>query len=150
MLGVDKIEKKGGALFKDFKAFALKGNVVDLAVGIIIGGAFNGIVQSLVKDIIMPPIGLLLGNIDFSNIVITLRPVTAANPQAVTLNIGLFINTIVSFLIIAFSVFMLVKFMKKLEKKEELKPEAMKKCPYCFSSIDVNASRCAFCTSEIK
>jgi large conductance mechanosensitive channel len=159
MKKISDIEKKGRVLLKDFKSFALKGNVIDLAVGIIIGAAFNGVVQSIVKDIIMPPIGLVLGKIDFSNLFIIIRQgnkpgpyntvAQAAESGAVTLNIGLFINTVVSFLIIAFSVFMLVKFIKKMEKKEEAKAEAIRKCPYCFSTIDANASRCAFCTSEL-
>ncbi|MGE5457796.1 MAG: large conductance mechanosensitive channel protein MscL [Methanococcaceae archaeon] len=149
-------------MMNEFKAFALKGNVIDLAVGIIIGAAFGSIVQSLVKDIIMPPIGLLLGNVDFSNYFIVLKYGSQPGPfntvdqaqkaGAVTLNLGLFINTVISFLIIAFSIFLLVQFIKSLQKKEEVKTiePAIKKCPFCFSTIDHQAKRCAFCTSQLE
>ncbi|MGE5439183.1 MAG: large-conductance mechanosensitive channel protein MscL [Bacteroidota bacterium] len=149
-------------MLKEFKAFALRGNVIDLAVGIIIGAAFGAIVQSLVKDVIMPPIGLLIGNVDFSSLFIVLKHGTTPGPYytidqaqkagAVTLNIGLFINTIISFLIIAVSIFMLVKLIKYLEGREEAKPEApaLKKCPYCLSNIDPEATRCAYCTSDLR
>ncbi|MGD2133625.1 MAG: large-conductance mechanosensitive channel protein MscL [Maricaulaceae bacterium] len=108
-------------MLKEFKDFAMRGNVVDMAVGIIIGGAFGTIVQSLVNDIIMPPIGILLGNVDFSDIAITLKAATE-DAEAVTMNIGLFINATISFLIVAFAVFLLVKGMNTLQKKEEEKP----------------------------
>ena len=110
-------------IIKEFQEFAVKGNVVDMAVGIIIGGAFGTIVKSLVDDIIMPPIGMLLGNVDFSNIVITLQEATA-DAEAVTMNIGSFINNIISFLIVAWAVFMLVKGMNSLKKKAEEAPAA--------------------------
>ncbi len=108
-------------MFKEFKKFAIKGNMIDMAVGIIIGAAFGKIVSSLVADVIMPPIGVILGGIDFSNLAITLRQATATT-QAVTLNYGLFINNIIDFLIIAFAIFIIVKQINKLKKKEEAKP----------------------------
>ena len=108
-------------MIKEFQEFAVKGNVVDMAVGIIIGGAFGTIVKSLVSDIIMPPVGMLMGNVDFSEIVITLQEATA-DAEAVTMNIGTFINNIISFLIVAWAVFMLVKAMNSLKKKEEEAP----------------------------
>ena len=110
-------------IIKEFQEFAVKGNVVDMAIGIIIGGAFGTIVKSLVDDIIMPPIGMLLGNVDFSNIVITLQEATA-DAEAVTMNIGSFINNIISFLIVAWAVLMLVKGMNSLKKKAEEAPAA--------------------------
>ncbi len=110
-------------IIKEFQEFAVKGNVVDMAVGIIIGGAFGTIVKSLVDDIIMPPIGMMLGNVDFSNIVITLQQATA-DSEAVTMNIGSFINNVISFLIVAWAVFMLVKGMNSLKKKEAEAPTA--------------------------
>jgi len=149
-------------MLKEFKAFALKGNVLDMAVGIIIGAAFGTIVKSLVSDVIMPPIGLLLGNVDFSQFFLVLKEgAKAAGPYAtmkdaaaagaVTLNYGLFINNIVSFIIVAFSVFMLVKSFQNLKKKEEVAAPAptTKDCPYCKSKIAIDATRCAYCTSEI-
>jgi len=108
-------------MFKEFKEFATRGNVIDMAVGIIIGAAFGKIVSSLVSDIIMPPIGVLLGNVDFSNLVITLKKATAAAP-AVTINYGMFINTIIDFLIIALAIFLMVKQINRFKKKEEAKP----------------------------
>ncbi len=108
-------------MFKEFKKFALKGNVIDLAVGIIIGAAFGKIVSSLVTDIIMPPIGLLLGGIDFSNLVITLQKASTTT-EAVTMNYGVFVNTLIDFIIIAFAIFIVIKQLNKLNKKEEKKP----------------------------
>ncbi len=110
-------------IIKEFQDFAVKGNVVDMAVGIIIGGAFGTIVKSLVDDVIMPPIGLLMGGVDFSNIVITLKEATA-DAEAVTMNIGSFINNVIAFLVVAWAVFMLVKGMNSLKKKEEAAPAA--------------------------
>jgi large conductance mechanosensitive channel len=146
-------------IFKDFKEFAVKGNMIDLAIGIIIGAAFSGVVNSLVNDIIMPPIGLLLGRVDFSNLFITL---TGGNFQtlaeakaggAVTLNYGLFVNTLINFLIVAFAVFILVKqvnnFKRKLEKEPAASPST-KVCPYCKSPVHIDAVRCPNCTSELK
>lgn len=146
-------------MLNEFKKFAMKGNVIDMAVGIIIGGAFTGVVQSVVKDLLMPPLGLLIGNIDFSDIYITLRDATETS-AAVTLNVGLFVNATISFLILAFAVFLLVKNINKLqelterkEKQEAAAAEAAapstKDCPRCYSSIPIKATRCPHCTSEI-
>lgn len=149
-------------MMKEFKEFAMRGNVVDMAVGIIIGAAFGTIVKSLVADIIMPPIGLLLGNVDFSNLFLVIKHgasagtfATVAEAQkagAVTINYGVFINTVISFLVVAFSVFILVRGMNKLKRKEEAAPAepTTKECPRCFSTIPINASRCPFCTSELE
>jgi large conductance mechanosensitive channel len=148
-------------MLKEFKEFAMRGNVVDMAVGIIIGAAFGTIVKSLVADVIMPPIGLLLGNVDFSNLFIVLKEGATAGPfasladaqkaGAVTLNYGVFINTIISFLIVAFAVFLLVRNINKLKRKEEAPPAepTTKECPQCLSTIPIMAKRCAFCTSEL-
>jgi len=152
------------AMMKEFKEFAVKGNVVDMAVGIIIGAAFGTIVKSLVADVIMPPIGLLLGNVDFSNLFVVLKHgaegvasyATIAEAQeagAVTLNYGLFINTIISFVIVAFAIFILVKNINKLkrEKAEEPAPEpTTKECPHCFSTINIKATRCPNCTATLE
>ena len=149
-------------MLKEFKEFAIKGNVVDMAVGIIIGAAFTSIVQSLVNDVLMPPLGLLLGGVDFSEFFIVLKEGTAAGPYAtlaaakeagaVTLNYGVFFNNILSFLIVAFAVFILIKNINKMKRPEE-KPEptipTIKKCPYCYSDIPMEATRCPHCTSEI-
>ena len=149
-------------MFKEFKEFAMKGNVVDMAVGIIIGAAFGTIIKSLVSDIIMPPIGLLLGNVDFANLFIVLKEGTGAGPfaaladaqkaGAVTINYGLFINTIISFVIVAFAVFILIHNINKLKRQEEAPPEepTTKECPYCLSTIAIKATRCAFCTADLK
>ncbi|MBN1212900.1 MAG: large conductance mechanosensitive channel protein MscL [candidate division Zixibacteria bacterium] len=149
-------------MLKEFKEFAMRGNVVDMAVGIIIGAAFGTIVKSLVADVIMPPIGLLLGNVDFSNLFIVLKQGTVAGPfatladanaaGAVTLNYGMFINTIISFLIVAFAIFMLIRSMNKLKRKEEAPPPepTTKECPFCFSTVPIKAVRCPNCTSDLK
>lgn len=147
------------SLMTDFKAFVLRGNVIDLAIGIVIGAAFGSVVLSFVKDILMPPIGLLLGGVDFSNLFVILKYGTTPGPYytidqaqragAVTLNIGLFINVLITFIIIAFAVFMLVRIIKNMEKKEEVKAETVKKCPYCLTTNDIHATRCAHCTSQI-
>jgi large conductance mechanosensitive channel len=148
-------------MLKDFKEFAMRGNVVDMAVGIIIGAAFGAVIKSLVADVIMPPIGLLLGNVDFSNLFITLKAGKVAGPYlslaaaqaagAVTLNLGLFINTIVSFVIVAFAVFLLVRGINQLRREQEAPPAAptTKECPYCLSEIPLKATRCPHCTSEL-
>lgn len=149
-------------MVKEFREFAVKGNVVDMAVGIIIGAAFGTIVQSLVADIIMPPIGLLLGNVDFSSLFIVLREGAAAGPYAtpalakaagaVTLNYGLFINTVISFVIVAFAVFMMIRTINRL-KREQPAPAAApttKDCPFCFTAVPIKAVRCPHCTSELK
>jgi len=148
-------------MFKEFKEFAMRGNVVDMAVGIIIGAAFGTVIKSLVADILMPPIGLLLGNVDFANLYLLLKPGNPAGPYlalaeaqkagAVTLNYGAFINNIISFIIVAFAVFFLIQSINRL-KKEEPAPAApaTKECPYCLSAVAVKATRCAHCTSELK
>ncbi len=137
-------------MMKEFKEFAMRGNVVDMAVGIIIGGAFGKIISSLVNDIIMPPIGVLLGNVDFSNLVFVLKE-GAEGAEAVTLRYGLFINTVLDFVIVAFAIFMVIKQMNRLKKKEEAAPPAptTKECPKCFSVIPIKATKCPNCTSDI-
>jgi large conductance mechanosensitive channel len=149
-------------MLKEFKEFAMRGNVIDMAVGIIIGAAFGTIVNSLVQDVIMPPIGLLLGNVDFSNIFAVIKEGKVAGPYAsvaaakaagaVTINFGVFVNTLISFILIAFAVFLLVRTINKLRRQEEAPPPAptTKECTYCFSSIPIKATRCPNCTSELK
>ena len=150
-------------MFKEFKEFAMRGNVIDMAIGIIIGGAFGPIVGSMVSDILMPPVGLALGNVDFTNLFILIKEGSkAAAPYAsladakaagaVTINYGLFINSVVSFVIVAFCVFLLVKTMNRL-KREEVPPPAeptTRDCPFCLSAIPLKASRCPHCTAEVK
>jgi large conductance mechanosensitive channel len=148
-------------MLKEFREFAMRGNVVDMAVGIIIGAAFGTIVKSLVDDVIMPPIGLLLGSVDFSDLFITLKQGAAAGPYAtlelakkagaVALSYGAFLNTIVSFVIVAFSVFLLVKGMNKLKRQQVEAPAAptTKECPHCLSTIPIKATKCAHCTSGL-
>jgi large conductance mechanosensitive channel len=145
-------------MLKEFKEFAMRGNVLDMAVGIIIGAAFGTIVTSFVNDILMPPIGLLLGRVDFSNLFITLRGepfATLAQAKAAgatTLNCGVFLNTLVNFLIVAFAVFLLIRQVNRLRRQPEPAPTAPtpKECPFCFSSIPIKATRCPHCTSELK
>jgi large conductance mechanosensitive channel len=132
-------------MFKEFKEFAMRGNVVDMAVGIVIGAAFGKIVSSFVADVLMPPIGLLLGNLDFSNLSITLHAKTQ-EMAAVTLNYGKFINTVIDFVIVAFAIFMVVKQMNRL-KKPEVVVVTEKPCPECQSAIPLAAKRCKYCTS---
>ena len=143
-------------MLKDFKEFALKGNVMDLAIGVIIGGAFGKIVTSLVNDMIMPLIGMLIGDVDFSNLFISLDGVeyaTLAAAQevgAATFNYGLFINTVIEFTIIAFSIFIVIRQLAKLNRKEEVKLDpTTKECPYCYTEINIGATRCPNCTSEL-
>ncbi|MHB8094784.1 MAG: large-conductance mechanosensitive channel protein MscL [Candidatus Aminicenantales bacterium] len=149
-------------MFKEFREFALKGSVLDMAVGIIIGAAFGAVVSSFVSDVLMPPIGLLLGRVDFSNLHLVLAAGKVAGPYAslteaqaagaVTFNYGLFINRIISFLIVAFALFLLIRSMNRMKKKAEA-PAAEptnKDCPYCFTSIPIQAVRCPHCTSELK
>ena len=138
-------------MLKEFKEFAMRGNVVDMAVGIIIGAAFGKIVSSLVNDVIMPPIGLLLGNIDFSQLAITLREKTVA-AEAVTIKYGVFVNTVLDFIIVAFAIFMVIKQMNRFKKKEEVAvaEPTVKECPKCFTSIPIKAMRCPNCTSELQ
>ena len=150
-------------MFKEFKEFAMRGNVVDMAVGIIIGAAFGAIVKSLVADVIMPPIGMLLGNVDFANLFLVLRQgaevagpyATLADAQAagaVTINWGVFVNSVISFLIVAFAVFLLIRSINRM-KREEPAPEpaapTTKDCPFCFTSIPIKATRCPHCTSDV-
>lgn len=143
-------------MWKEFKEFAMKGNIIDLAVGIIIGGAFGKIVTSLVNDIIMPLVGLLLGHINFPNLFIVLDGAkydtleAAKKAGAATLNYGVFINNIIDFLIIAFSIFIVVKQLNRFSKKKETAPATTKKCKFCYSEIHIDASRCPYCTSEVK
>lgn len=151
-------------MLKEFKEFAVRGNVVDMAVGIIIGAAFGSIVKSLVDDIIMPPIGWVLGNVDFTNLYVVLKQgIATAGPYAsladakkagaVTLNYGVFINALVSFIIVAFAVFLLVRAINRLRQKLDAAPETpavvTKECPYCRSAIPQAATRCPHCTSEL-
>lgn len=144
-------------MWKEFKNFVMRGNVVDLAIGIIIGVAFSAIVNSLVNDIIMPPIGLVLGRVDFLNLFVVLRGGSASGPYlslaaakqagAVTLNYGAFINTIIAFLIIAVVLFFIIKAMNSFKKKEAA---TTKQCYYCFTTINIKATRCPNCTSDLK
>lgn len=142
-------------MFAEFKKFALRGNVIDMAVGIIIGVSFGKIVTSLVNDILMPPLGLLLGKVDFSGLFINLSShaftslAEAKAAGAPTLNYGIFINTVLDFLIVAFVVFLLVQQMNRLAPKPAPAPTT-RECPFCLSSIAIKASRCPYCTSEIK
>jgi large conductance mechanosensitive channel len=150
-------------MVKEFKEFAVKGNVVDMAVGIIIGGAFGTVVKSFVDDVLMPPLGLLIGDIDFQDILLVLREGSTPGPYetlaaareagAVTLNLGMFINAAVSFAIVAFAVFLLVKGMNRLKRAEEATPApapTTKDCPFCVSSIPLGARRCPMCTSQLE
>ncbi len=130
-------------MFREFKEFAMRGSVVDMAIGIIIGAAFGTIVSSFVADILMPPLGLLVGNVDFSSLVIRLS-------DSVTINYGKFINAVISFLIIAFALFLVVKAMNKLKKAEAPAAPTTKDCPFCATAVPLRAVRCPHCTSEIK
>jgi large conductance mechanosensitive channel len=134
-------------MIKEFKEFAVKGNVLDMAVGIIIGTAFGKIVSSLVNDIIMPPIGVLFGKVDFGS----LKVVLTEGEGGASINYGMFINIVIDFLIVAFIMFLVIKQMNRFKKKEEPKPVEVttKQCPFCLSSIPLKAKRCAFCTSEL-
>ena len=155
-------------MFKEFKEFIMRGNVIDLAVGIIIGAAFSTIVNSLVKDIIMPPIGLLLGDVDFANLFAVIKEgtevagpyATLADAQAagaVTINYGVFVNTIIVFIIVAFAIFLIVRGVNRMRRAAEARAKAeeeaaaptTKDCPYCMSKIHIDAKRCPSCTSEL-
>jgi len=148
-------------MLKEFKEFAVRGNVVDMAVGIIIGGAFGTIVRSLVDDVIMPPIGLALGGVDFTDLFVIVRQGATAGPYltletakeagAVTINYGQFFNSVVSFLIVAFAVFLLIRGINTLKRKEAVAPSApdTKVCPQCATTIPIAAKRCPHCTSEL-
>jgi large conductance mechanosensitive channel len=146
-------------MFKEFKEFAMRGNVVDMAVGIIIGGAFGTIVKSLVNDVMMPPLGLLLGGVDFSNFFVVLKDGTPAGPYnalgdaqaagAVSINYGIFLNAVISFLIVAFAVFLLIRGINSMRRKEETSEPTTKECQFCASAIPIKASRCPQCTSQL-
>ncbi|MEX0930634.1 MAG: large conductance mechanosensitive channel protein MscL [Candidatus Paceibacterota bacterium] len=147
------------SFFKEFKQFALKGGVVDLAVGIIIGAAFNSIVTSLVKDIITPPLGLLIGRVDFANLYVNLSDIEYDSFQAAqaagapTINYGLFLNALFSFVLMALAVFLLVKLINRLRAKEAKEPEtttSVRACPFCFKEVSRKARKCPFCTADIK
>lgn len=149
-------------MLEEYKKFAIRGNVVDMAVGIIIGAAFNSVVQSLVKDLLTPPLGLLMGDVDFTNLFVVLREGTPAAPYAtleaaqsagaITLNLGIFVNSLISFAIVSFAVFLLVRYINRL-REPETAPEpvapTVKKCPYCVSDVPLSATRCPHCTSDL-
>jgi len=144
-------------MLKEFKEFAVRGNVVDLAVGVIIGGAFGKIVSSLVDDVIMPPLGMMIGRVDFTNLFIDLSGkgyaslAQAKEAGAATINYGLFLNNVLSFLLIAFAVFLLVKQINRIRRGDEKPAEATtKECPYCLSPIPIKATRCPHCTSDLR
>ncbi len=144
-------------MLKEFKEFAVRGNVLDLAIGVIIGAAFGKIVTSLVDDVLMPPIGMVLGRVDFSNLFVNLsgKPVASvAQAKAAgvpTINYGLFLNSVLSFLIVAFVVFLIVRAVNRMRRGEEkpAAPPVVKECPYCLSSIPIKATRCPHCTSQL-
>ena len=142
-------------MFKEFKEFAMKGNVLDMAIGIIIGAAFGKIITSFVSDILMPPLGLLLGKMDFSNLFINLSggdfPTIAAAKAAgaATLNYGVFLNTIIDFVIVAFAIFLLIRQVNKFKRQPAAAPPNTKDCPFCVSSIPIQAKRCPHCTSQL-
>ncbi len=145
-------------MLKEFKEFAMRGNVLDLAIGVIIGGAFGKIVSSFVEDVLMPPLGLLLGKVDFSNLFLNLSDTAyatiaeAKKAGAPTLNYGLFLNNVVNFLIVAFAIFLLIQQVKRLQKQLEpapAGPPTTTDCPYCLSTIPLKATRCPQCTSEL-
>jgi large conductance mechanosensitive channel len=149
-------------MLEEFKKFAMKGNMVDMAVGIVIGAAFGAIVKSLVSDILMPPLGILMGNVNFSDLFVVLKEGTTPGPfatlaaakdaGAVTLNYGLLVNTIVNFLIVAFAIFFLVRGINRLKAQEEAPPAepTTKECPLCLSTVPIKATRCGHCTSDLK
>jgi large conductance mechanosensitive channel len=144
-------------MLKEFREFTLRGNVLDMAIGIIIGAAFGKIITSFVNDILMPPIGLLLGNVDFSNLFISLSGQPYATLEeaqaagAATINYGLFINTVLDFVIVAFVVFLLVRQVNRARREEEAPPaEPTKECPYCLTVVPLKATRCPHCTSELE
>lgn len=143
-------------MFKEFKEFAMKGSMVDLAIGIVIGAAFGKIITSLVSDVIMPPIGLLLGKVDFASLFIDLSGkgyATLAEAKAdgaATINYGLFLNTAIDFVIVAFVIFLIIKQINRMKREEAPAPPDTKDCPYCYTGIPVKATRCPNCTAEIK
>jgi large conductance mechanosensitive channel len=143
-------------MLKEFKEFALKGNVADMAVGIIIGAAFGKIVSSLVSDVLMPPIGKLAGNLDFSNLFISLNGQAyeslkaAKDAGAPTVNYGLFLNTVIDFMIVAFVIFLIVKQLNRLKKEAPAAAPNTRECPYCLTQIPLKATRCPACTADVK
>ena len=143
-------------MLKEFKEFAMRGNVLDMAIGIIIGGAFGKIISSLVGDVLMPPIGKLMGNLDFTNLFFALNGQAydslkaAKDAGAPTINYGMFINTVIDFVIVAFVIFILVKQMNRLKKETPAAATVTRECPYCLSHIALKATRCPGCTSEVK
>jgi large conductance mechanosensitive channel len=142
-------------MLKEFKEFAMKGNVLDMAIGVIIGGAFGKIVSSLVSDVLMPPIGLLMGKVDFSSLFLNLSGSPQASLAAAkaagapTINYGVFLQTVFDFIIIAFVIFMLVKQVNRLKKPEPTAAPTTKDCPQCLSTIPIKAMKCAHCTSNV-
>ena len=142
-------------MLKEFKEFAMKGNVLDMAIGIILGAAFGRIVTSLVSDVIMPPIGLILGKVDFNSLFLNISgtsyPTLAAAKAAgaATINYGTFLNTVIDFLIVAFVIFLFVRQVNRWTKKPEPAAATTKDCPYCLSKIPVKASKCAYCTAQV-
>ncbi len=149
-------------MLKEFKEFAMRGNVIDMAVGVIVGGAFGTIAKSLVADVLMPPIGLLLGGVDFSNLFVTLKEGVPPGPYlalsdaqaagAVTMNYGVFLNSVISFLIVAFAVFMVIKSINQMKREEKEAPPAdptTKECKFCHMTIPIQATKCGHCTSEL-
>jgi large conductance mechanosensitive channel len=142
-------------MFKEFKEFAMRGNVLDMAVGIVIGAAFGRIVTSLVNDVIMPPIGLLLGKVDFSSLFINLSGTPYASladarkAGAAVIGYGAFLNTILDFVVVAFVIFLLIKQVNRLKRPAEAAPATTRECPYCLSVIPLKASRCAHCTAQL-
>jgi large conductance mechanosensitive channel len=144
-------------MFKEFKEFAVKGNALDMAVGIVIGAAFGKIVSSFVSDIIMPPIGMLMGNVNFADLYLNLSEGTYASLEeakaagAATINYGVFINTVLDFIIVAFAIFLVIKQMNRLKREEKPAPKepTTKDCPRCLTSIPIKATRCPSCTSEL-
>ncbi|MFA5844837.1 MAG: large-conductance mechanosensitive channel protein MscL [Coriobacteriia bacterium] len=147
-------------MFKEFKEFAIKGNALDLAIGVVIGAAFGAIVNSLVNDVIMPPIGLLLGKVDVANLFVVLQNGTKApgpygslaaakDAGAITLNYGAFVSTIVTFVIVTFSIFLVVKVINRLRRTREAEEPTTKPCPFCLTQVPLEATRCPACTSEV-
>ena len=143
-------------MLKEFKEFAMRGNVLDMAIGIIIGAAFGKIITSFVNDILMPPIGRMMGKIDFANLFISLSGESyatlaqAKTAGAATINYGVFLNTVIDFIIVAFVIFLLVRQVNRLKRQPEAVPATTKQCPHCLSTIPLKATRCAHCTSELR
>ncbi|MGC8787839.1 MAG: large conductance mechanosensitive channel protein MscL [Anaerolineae bacterium] len=143
-------------MWREFKQFAMRSSVIDLAIGLMLGSAFNKIITSLVNDILMPPIGLVLGKVDFSNLYLNLSGqrygslAEAKAAGAATVNYGLFINTVIEFVIVAFALFLVVRQINRLQRAAEPAAPETKECPYCFSRIPIKATRCPYCTSSLE